>query len=107
MGMAAQAPLTTTKALGQTHPRHLLGPIQPLPPALIVGSTDTSMAHRAYDFGYWPRCRAEDFWEHALAEQSKLKPDLVADFYQGGAFCSMEFSGETSWIIDWNKRESK
>ena len=51
-----------------------------------------------------PRAGAEDFREHALAEQAKLKPDLVADFYQGGAFCSMEFSGETSGIIDWNER---
>jgi uronate dehydrogenase len=60
--------------------------------------------HRAYDLGYRPTGRAEDFREHALAEQAKLKPDLVADFYQGGAFCSMEFSGETSGIMDWNKK---
>jgi uronate dehydrogenase len=26
-----------------------------------------------------------------MAEQAKLKPDPIADFYQGGSFCSMEF----------------
>jgi uronate dehydrogenase len=58
--------------------------------------------HRAYDMGYRPTGRAEDFREHAMAEQAKLKPDPVSDFYQGGAFCGMEFDGDTSRIIDWN-----
>jgi uronate dehydrogenase len=57
--------------------------------------------HRAYDLGYRPTGRGEAFREHAMAEQAKLKPDAVADFYQGGAFCSMEFSGDASKIIDW------
>ncbi len=51
--------------------------------------------HRAYDLGYRPTGRAEDFREHAFAEQAKLKPDPVGDFYQGGAFCGMEFDGDT------------
>jgi uronate dehydrogenase len=57
--------------------------------------------HRAYDLGYRPTGRGEYFREHAMAEQAKLKPDRVGDFYQGGAFCSMEFSGDASKIIDW------
>jgi uronate dehydrogenase len=57
--------------------------------------------HCAYDLGYRPTGRAEDFREHAFAEQAKLKPDPVGDFYQGGAFCSMEFDGDASRIIDW------
>jgi uronate dehydrogenase len=57
--------------------------------------------HRAYDLGYRPTGRAEDFREHAFAEQAKLKPDPVGDFYQGGAFCGMEFDGDRSKIIDW------
>jgi uronate dehydrogenase len=57
--------------------------------------------HRAYELGYRPTGRAEDFREHAFAEEAKLKPDPVADFYQGGAFCSMEFDGDKSRIIDW------
>jgi uronate dehydrogenase len=35
-----------------------------------------------------------------MAEQAKLKPDPVGDFYQGGAFCAMEFSGDKSRIIE-------
>jgi len=57
--------------------------------------------HRAYDLGYRPTGRAEEFREHAFAEQAKLKPDPVGDFYQGGAFCSMEFDGDKRRIIDW------
>ncbi len=57
--------------------------------------------HRACDLGYRPTGRAEDFREHAMAEQAKLKPDPVGDFYQGGAFCGMEFDGDASKIIDW------
>ena len=60
--------------------------------------------HRAYELGYRPTGRAEDFREHAMAEQAKLKPDPVGDHYQGGAFCSNEFDGDASRIIDWNKR---
>jgi uronate dehydrogenase len=48
--------------------------------------------------------RGEDFREHAMAEQVKLKPVPVADFYQGGgAFCSMEFDGDKGRIVDWKK----
>jgi uronate dehydrogenase len=57
--------------------------------------------HRAYDLGYRPTGRAEDFREHAFAEQAKLKPDPVGDFYQGGAFCSMEFDGDAGKVIEW------
>ncbi len=60
--------------------------------------------HRAYEFGYRPTGRSEDHVAHAMAEQAKLKPDPVGDYYQGGAFCSTEFDGDTSRIIDWNKR---
>jgi uronate dehydrogenase len=35
-----------------------------------------------------------------MAEQAKLKADAVADFYQGGAFCSMGFSGDKSRIVE-------
>ena len=56
--------------------------------------------HHAYELGYRPTGRAEDFVEHAMAEQAKLKPDPVADFYQGGAFCSMGYSGDKSRIVE-------
>ena len=53
---------------------------------------------RAYELGYRPEGRAEDFRDHALAEQAKLPPDVVGDFYQGGAFCSMEFANDNAKI---------
>jgi uronate dehydrogenase len=54
--------------------------------------------HKAYDYGYRPTGRAEDHLEHALAEQAKLKPDQVGDFFQGGTFCSQEFDGDASRV---------
>jgi uronate dehydrogenase len=60
--------------------------------------------HRAYELGYRPTGRAEDFREHAMTEQAKLKPDPVGDYYQGGTFCSIEFDGDKDRIVDWSKR---
>jgi uronate dehydrogenase len=40
--------------------------------------------------------RAEIHREHAMAEQEKIAADPVADFYQGGTFCAMEYNGDTS-----------
>ena len=57
--------------------------------------------HRAYELGYRPTGRAEAFRDHAFAEQAKLAADPVGDYYQGGSFCSMEFDGDESRIIDW------
>ena len=48
----------------------------------------------AYELGYRPTGRAEDFLEQALAAQATLPPDPVGDFFQGGTFCSAEFSGD-------------
>jgi uronate dehydrogenase len=53
---------------------------------------------RAHAFGYRPTGRAEDFREEALAAQTKLAPDPVGDFFQGGPFCTAEFDGDTSRI---------
>jgi uronate dehydrogenase len=53
---------------------------------------------RAYSYGYRPKGRAEDHREHAVAEQAKLKPDPVGDFFQGGTFCSAEFDGDKSRV---------
>jgi hypothetical protein len=46
----------------------------------------------AFRFGYRPRGKAEDYREEALAAQSKLPPDPVGDWYQGGTYCSDEFT---------------
>jgi uronate dehydrogenase len=48
----------------------------------------------AFRYGYKPTGRAEEFREQALAEQAKLKPDPVGDWYQGGTFCSAEYDGD-------------
>ena len=49
---------------------------------------------RAYDLGYRPTGRAEDFCGDAMAGQAKLKPDAVGDCYQGGRYCNVEFDGD-------------
>jgi uronate dehydrogenase len=51
---------------------------------------------RAYAFGYRPSGRAEDFKDAAFAAQAKVEPDPVGDLFQGGTFCSDEFSGDVS-----------
>src|SRR5262245_1995584 len=50
---------------------------------------------RAHDYGYLPTGRAEDFKQAALTGQARLAPDPIADYFQGGSFCSAEFSGDT------------
>ncbi len=52
----------------------------------------------AFKYGYRPTGRAEDFVEEAMAEQAKLPPDPVGDFYQGGPYCSAELDGDTDQI---------
>jgi len=52
---------------------------------------DNTAAHR---YGYRPQFRAEDFRDVALAAQGKLPSDRVGDWYQGGTFCSNEYSGD-------------
>ena len=47
----------------------------------------------AFRLGYRPKGRAEDHSAAALAADAKLPPDQVGDWYQGGLFCSDEFSG--------------
>jgi uronate dehydrogenase len=55
---------------------------------------------RAYSHGYRPTGRAEDFRDEALSAQAKLAPDPVGDFFQGGTFCSAEFTGDSDTIWD-------
>jgi uronate dehydrogenase len=48
----------------------------------------------AYRHGYRPKHRAEDHRDQALAEQAKLPADRIGDFYQGGGFCSAEYTAD-------------
>jgi uronate dehydrogenase len=69
---------------------------------ILYGVSDNERSwwdnHRAYDLGYRPAGRGEDYAEYAFAEQAKLPPDPISDFFQGGTFCSAEFSGDKSRI---------
>ncbi|MBM3554325.1 MAG: NAD(P)-dependent oxidoreductase [Alphaproteobacteria bacterium] len=47
---------------------------------------------RAHELGYRPKHRAEDHVAFALAEQAKLPPDPIGDLFQGGGFCSDEYT---------------
>lgn len=49
---------------------------------------------RAAELGYRPEGRAEDYRNEAQAAQAKLAKDEVGDFYQGGSFCSSEYSAD-------------
>ena len=44
--------------------------------------------------GYKPEGRSQDYEKDAFAAQAKLSKDAVGDFYQGGTFCSDEYSAE-------------
>lgn len=48
----------------------------------------------AFRFGYRPAHRAEDHLDHAKAGQVSLPADPVGDWYEGGPFCSDEFSAD-------------
>jgi uronate dehydrogenase len=46
----------------------------------------------AAKLGYKPDGKAENYKDAAMAAQAKLPSDPVGDFYQGGTFCSAEYS---------------
>jgi uronate dehydrogenase len=46
----------------------------------------------AFRLGYRPQGKAEDYREKAMAAQAKLSPDPIGDWYQGGSYCSDEFT---------------
>lgn len=51
---------------------------------------------RAYALGYRPSGRAEEHRPHAEAEQARIGPDPVGDLFQGGTFCSAEFTNDVT-----------
>jgi uronate dehydrogenase len=48
----------------------------------------------AYRLGYRPEDHAEDYAKGATEADAKLSSDLVAEQFQGGPFCSIEFTGD-------------
>ena len=63
---------------------------------VLYGASDNAASwwdnSRAYQLGYRPTGRAEDYRAHAEAEQAKIGPDPVGDLFQGGSFTSAEFT---------------
>ena len=63
---------------------------------IVYGMSDNARAwwdnSRAKELGYRPKDRADDHAAAALAAQAKLPLDPVGDLFQGGSFCSAEFS---------------
>ncbi len=55
---------------------------------------------RAEAFGYRPKYDAETQVAYAEAEQKKLQADAVADAYQGGGFCAIEYSADMAAIAE-------
>lgn len=70
---------------------------------LVYGMSDNARGwwdnSRAYELGYQPEGRSEDFAKEALAAEALLAADTVAGFFQGGPFCSEEFEGPPGRIM--------
>jgi uronate dehydrogenase len=65
---------------------------------VLYGASDNARAWwdnaRARELGYRPTGRSEDHVAQALAAQAKLAPDPVGDHYQGGPFCTAEYTAD-------------
>jgi uronate dehydrogenase len=65
---------------------------------ILYGASDNAASwwdnSRARKLGYRPSGKAEDHRAYAEAEQVKVGHDAIGDIFQGGAFCSMEFTGD-------------
>jgi uronate dehydrogenase len=65
---------------------------------ILYGASDNAAAwwdnSRAHQLGYRPTGKGEEHRAHAEAEQAKIGPDAVGDRFQGGTFCSLEFSND-------------
>jgi uronate dehydrogenase len=65
---------------------------------IFYGASDNEAAwwdnSRAQSLGYRPVGKAEAYRAHAEAEQGKIRPDPVGDLFQGGSFCSAEFTND-------------
>ena len=63
---------------------------------IVYGSSDNERSFwdnsNAYRLGYKPTGKSEDWVEQAMAADAELKPDPLADRYQGGGFASAEYS---------------
>jgi uronate dehydrogenase len=71
---------------------------------VVYGMSDNQRAwwdnELAYSLGYQPEGQSETFAEAVLAAQASLPKDEVGDYFQGGPFCSQEFSADFERIRD-------
>jgi uronate dehydrogenase len=69
---------------------------------VVYGVSDNARAwydnRNAFRLGYAPADQAEDYAKEATEADLALAPDPVAEQFQGGAFCSMEFAGDVKKI---------
>ena len=65
---------------------------------VVYGASDNEAAwwdnSRARSLGSRPGSKAEDYRVQAVAEQEKIGRDPVGDLFQGGTFCSAEFTND-------------
>ena len=63
---------------------------------ILYGASDNATSwwdnSRARQLGYRPTGKSEDHRTHAEAEQARIGADPVGDLFQGGTFCSAEFT---------------
>jgi uronate dehydrogenase len=65
---------------------------------VVYGVSDNARAwydnRNAFRLGYAPADRAEDYAKEATEADLKLAPDPIGEQFQGGGFCTMEFTGD-------------
>jgi uronate dehydrogenase len=65
---------------------------------ILYGASDNQASwwdnSRARQLGYRPSGKAEDHRAEAEAVQARIGPDPVGDLFQGGTFCSAEFTND-------------
>ena len=69
---------------------------------VVYGVSDNARAWydnaNAFRLGYAPADRAEDHAKGATEADLALAPDPIGEQFQGGGFCTMEFTGDVSRI---------
>ena len=69
---------------------------------VVYGVSDNARAWydnaNAFRLGYAPADRAEDYAKAATEADLALAPDPIGEQFQGGGFCTMEFTGDVSRI---------
>jgi uronate dehydrogenase len=103
IGNLAEAPVDLRRLSIWLHPEDLVQLIRiglehpDLRYEVFYGASDNARGWwdnaSAFRYGYRPKHRSEDHRDAALAAQAKLAADPIGDWYEGGPFCSDEFTG--------------